>query len=94
MSMMIFIQKLLSWQTDMELVQKILKDLGGTKIAKTIVPGTCISDKTDLPKTNWRHFLSDRVQKRNLVNFLSEKFLELAQSKLHDKNSIVDIWWL
>ena len=79
--MMIFIQKLLSWQTDMELVQKILKDLGGTKIAKTIVPGTCISDKTDLPKTNWRHFLS-------------EKFLELAQSKLHDKNSIVDIWWL
>ena len=55
---------------------------------KKIIPGTCtcISDKTDLPKTNWRNFLSDRVQKRNLVNFLSEKFLELVQSKLHDKS--------
>ena len=37
---------------------------------QNIVPGTCISDKTDLPKTNWINFLSDRVQKRNLVNFL------------------------
>ena len=48
---------------------------------KIIIPGTCtcISDKTDLPKTNWRNFLSDRVLKRNLVNFLSEKFLELVQ---------------
>jgi hypothetical protein len=52
---------------------------------------TCISDKTDLPKTNWRNFLSDRVQKRNLVNFLSEKFLELAQSTFHEKNYSCDI---
>jgi hypothetical protein len=58
---------------------------------KQIVPGTCtcISDKTDLPKTNWRNFLSDRVQKRDLVNFLSGKFLEFVQSKLHDKHCIV-----
>ena len=64
------------------------------KNCKIIFHGTCISDKTDLPKTNWRHFLSDRVQKRNLVNFLSEKFLELAQSKFHEKNYSCDIWWL
>jgi hypothetical protein len=44
---------------------------------------TCISDKTDLPKTNCRHFLSDRVQKRNLVNFLSEKFLEIKTLHNH-----------
>jgi hypothetical protein len=35
------------------------------------------------------NFYLTRVQKRNLVNFLSEKFLELAQSKCHEKNCIV-----
>jgi hypothetical protein len=73
----------------MKLVQRILKDLGGTKIAKLFSMVHVFLTRLIYQRQTGDNFYLTRVQKRNLVNFLSEKFLELAQSKCHEKNCIV-----
>ena len=43
-------------------------------------------DSDTLLPSNWRYFISVRQQKRNLVNFISDYFLELAKLKFCDTN--------
>lgn len=63
-------------------IERTRRDVHALSDRGTFESNSC--DLVFLPKANWRNFLSDRVQKRQLVHFLSHKFLELSQKKFQE----------